>query len=97
MLVHFLFLPFYAIFMSGVLVGLVLHKLSFSSMNRLEDKASAITGVIGLSMLFMPIQAVVLAFLFPMLIVTRLYQILKMFFKNIAGACCLGCCKCCCF
>ena len=97
MLVHFLFLPFYAIFMSGVLVGLVLHKLSFSSMNRLEDKPAAITGVIGLSILFMPIQAVVLAFLFPMLLVTHLYQILKMFFKNVAGAFCLGCCKCCCF
>ena len=97
MLGYLLILPFYSIYMSGVLVGFALYKLCFSSMHRLIEKPAAITGVIGLSILFMPIQAVVLAFLFPMLLVTRLYQIFKMFLKNIAGTCCLGCCKCCCF
>ena len=99
MFCHLLFLPFYSVFISGVLVGLFLYKLSFSSVQRLrlDDSPVAITGIVGLSILFMPIQAIVLAFIFPMLIVTRLYQIIKMFFKNIAGTCCLGCCKCCCF
>ena len=96
MFCHLLVLPFYAIFMSGVKVGLFFHMLCFSSIDRFE-KPPVVTGIIGLSVLLMPIQAVVLAILFPLLLVTRFYQILKLFFTKILGTCCLGCCRCCCF
>ena len=96
MLCHLLVLPFYAVFISGVKLGLFLHMICFHGVDQWR-LPSQITGVVGLSVLFMPVQAVILAVLFPALLITRLYQILKMFFVNIAGTCCLGCCKCCCF
>ena len=97
MLCHFLILPFYAIFKSGVKTGLFLHACGFNKLDLEYNSVVKMTAAFGLSILWMPLQAVILVVLLPLLIITRLYQMIKMFMTNIAGTCCLGCCKCCCF
>ena len=75
MILQFLILPFYAIFVSAMKTGLALNKLCFEA---IEDDREIVRpfiamSTVGMNLLFLPVQALIFAVIFPILICTRLF------------------------
>ena len=94
--------PFHTFGEIGISMGYILRKLCFEDLvieaRDNETKERRIGGsIMTLGLSLFPITLVIFCVIWPLVVLCRLWQILKLFFGSVLGQCLRKVCSCCCY